>query len=125
MIGDGVEYGKLLGLIKKSGRNDKVHLLGQKSAEEVAEWMQKSHCLVISSEAETFGAVCAEALMCGRPEHMKNAFLEMKQRYQRYEFRKIAEKAVSGFGTNAVCQELVTVYQQVMEDKGRACGDCL
>lgn len=58
-------------------------------------------------------------------EHMKNAFLEMKQKYQRYEFRKIAEKAVSGFGTNAVCQELVTVYQQVMEDKDRACGDCL
>lgn len=151
LIGDGVDYGKLSGLIKKSGRNDKVHLLGQKSAEEVAEWMQKSHCLVISSEAETFGAVCAEALMCGRPvistrcggpecmidaqngillsvndqEHMKNAFLEMKQKYQRYEFRKIAEKAVSGFGTNAVCQELVTVYQQVMEDKDRACGDCL
>lgn len=142
LIGDGAEYVRLSQLIKKNGMENKIHLLGQKSAEEVARWMKECHCLVISSEAETFGAVCAEALMCGRPvistrcggpecmidaqngillttndqEHMKEAFLEMKDRYQRYNFKSISERATLRFGSYGVCRELMDVYEQTLEE---------
>lgn len=54
-------------LIKSLGLSDKVELCGSFSREEVRNIMQKSHCLVMSSQIETFGVVAIEAMACGIP----------------------------------------------------------
>lgn len=66
IIGDGPEKGNIERIISKSGLNDFVELLGEKSSDIVAEYMQKSSILYFSSnKAEGWGAVVNEALSYG------------------------------------------------------------
>jgi len=57
-----IEYAKSLSLSP-----EQVKFTSQKTTEEVAEILQKSSCLVMFSNYETFSIVIAEALSCGIP----------------------------------------------------------
>jgi len=44
-----------------------IHFLGEKTPEEVANWLQNSDFLILFSNYETAGVVIAESLVCGKP----------------------------------------------------------
>ena len=54
-------------LITSLGLSEKVELCGPLNREGVRSVMQQSHCLVVSSQLETFGVVAIEAMSCGIP----------------------------------------------------------
>tara|TARA_B100000683_G_scaffold45213_1_gene41532 strand:+ start:7790 stop:8914 length:1125 start_codon:yes stop_codon:yes gene_type:complete len=58
---------ELTKLIKSLGLIEKVEFCGPLNREEVRGVMQKSHCLVVSSQVETFCIVAIEAMSCGIP----------------------------------------------------------
>lgn len=67
IIGDGPDYENVRKLVKDYGLEDKIFLPGFMDEKHVAIKMRESNCFVFASNSETFGAVCAEALMCGKP----------------------------------------------------------
>ena len=58
---------ELTKLINSLGLSEKVEFCGPLNREEVRRVMQQSHCLVVSSQVETFCIVAIEAMSCGIP----------------------------------------------------------
>lgn len=67
IIGSGPMDKVLNELIFELNLKDKVFLVGQKSRNEIAEYLSKSDCFVLASKKETFGVVYIEAMACGLP----------------------------------------------------------
>lgn len=67
IIGNGSEKDKLQRLTKKLHMEDRVHLLGHKSKQEIVALLQNSDIFVLPSQSETFGVAYIEALACGLP----------------------------------------------------------
>ena len=65
IVGQGIEFKALQHLINELKINNQVHLLGEKSREEVKEIIHSSDCFVLASKFETFGVVLIEAMSCG------------------------------------------------------------
>ncbi len=59
--------GKLELMAQKLGLSETVKFLGSISQNEVAEWMRKSKCLLLSSKSEGMPNVVVEALASGIP----------------------------------------------------------
>jgi len=65
LIGDGPEKNKLQSLIKSSGLQSNITLIGELSHPEVLQWMQRTKIFLHPSSYEGFGIVCIEALYSG------------------------------------------------------------
>lgn len=140
IIGDGVEKNKLVKLIRQYNRENQISLLGAKNNGEVAMLLQDSDCFVLTSNSETFGVVCAEALMCGLPvistkcggtdcminncngmfvpvgdvKNLSNALQLMIKQYTIYNRANISKQAISQFSTKNVSEKIVSIYQSVI-----------
>jgi len=66
-IGDGPLLSDMVELAQKSTARSAITFTGRLSQTEVADQLAKSHCLLLLSEAETFGIVLAESMACGIP----------------------------------------------------------
>ena len=67
IIGNGSEYQNLQDLINNVLLQEKIHLLGYKSPEEISNLLSDSDCYVLSSKSETFCIACIEAMAKGLP----------------------------------------------------------
>jgi len=67
VIGDGEGRAELEAMIRKMGLQDRVHLLGWRSSEDVQEALLASRALILPSFAEGLPVVLMEALALGRP----------------------------------------------------------
>lgn len=137
IIGSGPEkaahetFAAALGVLGKT-----VFFEGQKTPEEVAEAMQKSHALLMFSHFEGMPCVISEAQSCGLPviatstggipqmvnkeqgilaqpgneDELRRAVLELRDNFTHYNRAAIREHAVNTYSTNAVRAELKTLY---------------
>jgi phosphatidylinositol alpha-1,6-mannosyltransferase len=72
LIGIGEDYDYLLGLARKHGVADRVHLLGHVSADDLPRWYNACDVFImpnreINGDTEGFGMVFIEAAACGKP----------------------------------------------------------
>lgn len=67
IVGDGGAVQPYVRLAARLGVGDVVHFHGQRSKEEVAQFMRQASFLVMPSITETFGVVAAEAIASGIP----------------------------------------------------------
>ncbi|MFC1484454.1 glycosyltransferase [Candidatus Neomarinimicrobiota bacterium] len=65
LVGDGPLRSPLEKLARELGLHDSVIFLGNLDRQAMKEELLRSHCLVLSSEVETFGLALVEALACG------------------------------------------------------------
>lgn len=136
IAGDGPERERLEELVKSVHREKQILLLGQKSNEEIAELMRSSDCFALSSNSETFGVVCAEALMCGKPVistrcggtdcmvdedngilvpigdelAMADAFRRMAEGARSYDAMLISKRATASFSCESVSESIARIY---------------
>lgn len=139
--GNGSLKGKLEELIKELNMEKQINLLGALSREEVSKEMRDCDCFVLASEHETFGVVYIEALACGKPvigtynggaddiikdyngliieknniEKLKNALLQMKDKYKTYDKHEIRDKTILSYSENILVEKLKGVYKEVYE----------
>lgn len=67
IIGEGPQRQELEFMIRDLDLKEKVELIGQKSHDEIKVWFSRAHALVLSSIAEGFPNVIAEAMMASVP----------------------------------------------------------
>lgn len=66
-IGDGEDHDKIRDYVKKLGMDNTVILLGKKSPEDIAKWLNKADVFVMGSMAEGWSTTLVEACACGVP----------------------------------------------------------
>ena len=140
IFGEGPERPKLKKLIEKYQVEDKIKLMGLQSRKDIAEFLKKSDCFVLASQAETFGVVYIEALAsglpviatkCGGPECIVNerngifvpvddldALIEamryMYQNINKYDRTLIARETRETYSPSEIANKLNEVYQEVI-----------
>lgn len=140
IVGDGQEKEKLKKLVCVNHRETQIHLAGQKTNIEVAALLKESDCFILTSNSETFGVVCVEALMCGKPvistrsggpdcliddsngilipvgseECLVNALREISDKRDNYNSRTISANAVGEFSQARVVGKLVEEYKKLL-----------
>lgn len=138
---DGPMREELENLVVHYKMQEKIKLLGALSRQEVADEMNKCDAFVLASEHETFGVVYIEALACGRPvigtynggaediikdyngilaekkdvESLKNALIQMKNKYNTYDKDEIREKTILSYSEKVLVEKLKGVYKKVYE----------
>lgn len=142
IIGDGKdrrlveEYSKRLGLGEEA-----VRFVGGVSEEEVLRYMQEAQFLVLSSNRESFSAVCAEAIACGIPVvctkcggpedyvsakvgrlveprnavALANAMSWMIDHYSDFDPHILHDYAEQRFSYDAVGKKIFRVYQSLLD----------
>jgi glycosyltransferase involved in cell wall biosynthesis len=129
-----VSYAQQLKLL-----NSSVFFKGEIPYTEVAQEMQRSHCLVLNSIMENSPCVIGEALCCGLPVIATNvggipelvnstnstiipakdsdalaiAMIQMTEKYQAYQHKKIAGDASKKFNYSTIAQSFYDLYQAV------------
>ena len=132
IAGDGPLKAKLQAVVDKLGVVDQVEIIGYVDREGIKQLLDRVHCFVLSSHAETFGVVLIEAMSRGIPaistdidgpreivtrkngilcppndaEAMARAMLEMRANYARYDPSEIVASVASRYGPDAVTQVL-------------------
>jgi glycosyltransferase involved in cell wall biosynthesis len=119
------------------GLSNHVSFLGEIPYTEVAKQMQRSHCLVLNSTAETFSCVTAEALCCGLPviaprigalpelvnetngllfekESLLQAMIAVKKNYAHFDTKLISAEAAARFNYEAVGEMMSSGYEKVV-----------
>jgi glycosyltransferase involved in cell wall biosynthesis len=118
------------------GLSNYVSFLGEIPYTEVAKEMQRSHCFVLNSTAETFSCVTAEALCCGLPVlaprtgalpelvnktngmlfekgGLLKAMMEVKKNHARFDTKRISEEAAARFNYEVVGEMMSREYERV------------
>jgi len=129
-----VSYAEQLKLL-----NSSVFFKGEIPYTEVAQEMQRSHCLVLNSIMENSPCVIGEALCCGLPviatkvggipelvsstnsmivpandsDALAIAMIQMTEKYQAYQHKKIADEAGKKFGYSTIAQSFYDLYQAI------------
>lgn len=68
LIGTGKDFNRIKNYASKLDfPKGMIHFMGEKTSEEVANWMHNSDLLLLFSNYETAGVVIAESLICGKP----------------------------------------------------------
>jgi glycosyltransferase involved in cell wall biosynthesis len=67
LIGEGSLETEIRQFISKYSLNGKIHIIRPMSQTELADWMNASDCLVLSSAFEGMPRVVVESLQCGLP----------------------------------------------------------
>lgn len=119
-----------------------VSFLGEIPYTEVAGQMQRSHCLILNSAAETFSCVTAEALCCGLPViaprtgalpelvnetngmlfekgNLLPAMIEVMNNYARFDTKNIATEAAARFNYKAIGAMISRQYEPNLQDTNR------
>lgn len=143
--GEGPERLALEKLAAELGIADRVRFLGFVSREQVREAMWRANAFVLASHVETFGVVLIEALATGIPvvatrsggpdmivapevghlvargevSALAGALEETVKQQARFEERWIRQYAVDRFGTRAVSEQLMSVYNGVLKSEVR------
>lgn len=138
IIGDGPELPKLKALARELNITEQVTFCGTLSNEEVKYKIQESDIFILTSKKETFGVVLIEAMAAGLPSistksggpegiltndnlgilcdqsptSIANAILEASTK--EYNPIKIREYAIKVFSAEAVSNQIVNIYNQVM-----------
>lgn len=138
--GDGQEYNNLKDLIKKSGLENQVFLLGSLDRSEVEDEMKKCSCFILASRHETFGVVLIEALSfgkpviatrCGGPEEIVNssngvlvntddaeglsqAMVYMRDNIDTYHSDSIIKCCREKFGEDTVIRMIDKIYHKIL-----------
>lgn len=139
IIGNGPEKDNLNRLIKRVGAEDRIHLVGYKSREDISKIYEKADCFVLVSRRETFGVVYIEAMLaglpviatrCGGPEdfvnenngilvdvdnelQLTNALLEMIEKSVSYSKNKIHEETISKFNPDVISHKIIDKYNEI------------
>ncbi|PJF39491.1 MAG: glycosyltransferase family 4 protein [Chloroflexi bacterium] len=121
---------------------NQIELLGLVSRDDLLSLIQQCHALVSSSYSEGFGVTLIEAMACGKPviatrsggpEHfvdeatgilvpvgdvdaMADAMRRMRDTYQHYAPDKIRAACIERFSEQAIVEQLVSVYKQLLEE---------
>lgn len=143
IIGSGPEEANLHGLIEANGLQDKVHLLGQKTPDEVSAQIEASDCFILASRRETFGIVYIEAMakgkpviatICGGPESFVNetngiliptddveaaarAIDYMVGNFDKYDGTAIRKYCHDNFSEEAIVKKIIGVYDEILEQR--------
>jgi glycosyltransferase involved in cell wall biosynthesis len=144
IIGSGIDYHQMkeyaatIGLV-----NETVRFLGEKTSQEVAEWIYNSDFFVLFSNYETAGIVITESLALGKPvlttrvgiaedyinkktgiiieSHDENALLEklnyMLDNFQSYNSKTIQDTVRNRCSYESVGKKINKIYKQVLDSK--------
>lgn len=142
LIGDGPDYKRILDYSKEHDIEKWIVLLGKKTKNEIAAFLQKSHVFVYPSEHETFGLVIAEAMSAGLPvitgnltapkefvdstqgilispksiNQIGKAMIKVVNDIETYSPKEIRSKVVNRFSFKVFGDRLYEIYQQVHLD---------
>ncbi len=142
IFGEGTERTRLENLIRKYDISDRVKLMGLQSRKTLAEYLKKSDCFVLASQAETFGVVYIEALAsgvpviatkCGGPESFVNdrngliipvddvdaladAMKYMYDNSDKYNKEAISQETREQFSPESIAGKLTEVYKQLIKE---------
>lgn len=141
IIGNGPELHNLQLLIDKLQAQDKIHLLGNRTKEEIASILHNSNIFVLPSQSETFGVAYIEALACGLPiiatdcggprdivtnkngllipVNDINALLEaitsLINNLHIYNRREIAEDCKKRFSSQVIANQLIKIFEDTVK----------
>lgn len=141
IIGDGVEYEKLLKYSKEHFVEGTVSFHGLLDRKEAGLIYNKSDCFVLPSALETFGVVYIEAMAaglpviatrCGGPEdfvdetngvlievddlhQLKNAIKHMYYHHIEYNKKIIKDSVTSKFSPKVVSRQILTIYNEILK----------
>jgi glycosyltransferase involved in cell wall biosynthesis len=142
IIGTGIDFDYIKNYAKTLDfQNGVIHFLGEKTPEEVANWMQNSDFFVLFSNYENSPVVISESLACGKPvlssnvggisEHVKpsNGILVeagdeislsakmsfLLDHYHDYDTEKIKAEANQKFSYKVVGENLTEIYKQAIK----------
>jgi glycosyltransferase involved in cell wall biosynthesis len=145
VAGEGRLRKKLEALIDELGLQRQVTLLGMLPREGVRDLIRRSHAVISSSYAETFGVSLIEAMACGKPvvatcsggpEWFVNetngllvpkgdpvalavAMRQLVQQYDRYDPVQIRADTSARFSEAAFLKQIETIYQEVVAEGNR------
>lgn len=140
--GSGSEFENLRNLIIKYKLEDNIILLGELNREEVAKNMEACDAFILSSRHETFGIVFIEAMYYGKPviasktggietfidekcgilvesgniNEIKNAMINMKENYYKYDNEFIKDFCKKNFSEEVIANELISLYRKVISE---------
>lgn len=143
IVGKGTENERLQQLIAKYGQEERIHLTGVKTPDEVADMLETSDCFVLASKSETFGIVYIEAMAkglpviatrCGGPEEFVNkdngllvdvgncdalteAMVYMMDHKNLYNKEKIRQFCLDHYSESAIADQLIKEYHKVIKNK--------
>lgn len=141
LIGEGEERARLEAQVHRLGLDGQVSFLGQQTKSEIVKQFQGSDVFLLSSQMETFGVVCIEAMACGLPIvattcggpefivqeadgllcpiNDPNAFFQalayMQQNVSSYNRRGIAERCRQRFGVEVIGRQLSSIFLDVVQ----------
>lgn len=140
IVGEGPLHQMLNNKIQELGVSDAVQLLGFKSREEISQLFAISDCFVLSSQIETFGVVCIEAMAaglpvvatkCGGPEEYVNedvgvlveadklclaqGMRDVKEHSSMYDPKKISMFATSHFSGEFIGNQIKELYREILQ----------
>lgn len=140
LVGEGVETESLKNLVSSVRSKDRIYFVGRLTREELAKEMSKCHCVVSSSEVETFGMTLVEGMAlglpalsvdCGGPSSIiQHEFLgkitgssqaELSEglkyifeNYEQYDSRKIKKFVGTMFTEGVVLNQLDSIYANLV-----------
>jgi glycosyltransferase involved in cell wall biosynthesis len=143
IIGNGSEKNRLQKSIKELHLEDKVHLMGYKSKQEIVALLQESEIFVLPSQSETFGVAYIEALACGLPiiatdcggprdivttnnglliprnnqQALEQAIIQMSNNLSSYDKKAIAEDCQNRFASNNVAKLITQILERTIKAK--------
>ena len=138
LVGSGVLESELRTICSELGLNSLVTFAGPASRTQLIDHLRDADFLVVSSDTETFGLVCIEALSCGRPvlatncggpsdiivdsrlgrivdrsdETLAEGFLHMVQNLSTFDPDLLHEYVERKFSSTAVATRLASIYSQ-------------
>lgn len=142
IIGSGPSLDDLKALVEDLKLTKQVLFTGQIHPDKIITILDQSHLFVITSKYETFSVVAIEALSRGRPvistrcfgpeeiiskgngilvnnddhENLAEAILTTHRNYASYDLKKIRAQAIQTYGSAAVAQQLLDVYDSALSN---------
>lgn len=145
IIGDGEEKDMLSKQIANVHLEQNIHLLGNRTTDEIVNILNQSHVFVLPSRMETFGVVYIEAMACGLPviatpcggpeefvdkqngllvpiddvDSLAKALEQMFSHYQDYDRQAIADNCKARFSSKVIAKQLTGIFEQVIANTNR------
>lgn len=143
IIGTGIEHDNLAKRISDANLTENIHLLGSRTANEIATILNQADVFVLPSRMETFGVVYIEALACGLPviatpcggpeefitkqngllvptedvEALSEAIKQMFYHHQEYNRKAIANDCKARFSSEVIAKQLTDIFEDVIRKK--------
>lgn len=143
IIGEGGERQNLQRKINESGLSDNIHLVGQKSKEEVAQFLRSSSVFVLPSKSENFSVAVLEALSCGLPviasicggirecidkkngllfevddvQGLADSLQYMYEHHREYDRQAIAADCKARFSSEVIAKQLTVIFEDVIMNR--------